>query len=149
MYWRMEAVMKKGKWETLFISDINGNDKKGMLKTIYVYTGITIFCGVFSYIYSRFSHGVFSNYMTFMFLFPFLLGIVVNLYIMLMRSCPMPGSRTRSLYNQGVATLTVGSVVKGITDIAGTATQYQNVFWIAGIVLIVAGLISYIIDLRE
>jgi hypothetical protein len=33
------------------------------------YLGFTLFCGLFSLIYEHFSHGVYSDYMVYLFLF--------------------------------------------------------------------------------
>lgn len=51
---------------------------------------------------------------------------------------------TRNLYHSGIATLTVGSIIRGVLDIYGTTNQLTNYYWIVGIILIAISLIQYI-----
>lgn len=57
----------------LFISDTN----KKISKTIKNYFVISILCVLIVLIYYKFSHGVTSEHMTFLFLYPFIGGMVV------------------------------------------------------------------------
>ena len=83
-----------------------------------------------------FSHGVSSPFMSYAFVFSLVLGVVgftvfgrLNL-----------GNRTAfSLYNAGIATLTVGSILRGIIDIAGADTIYPAYYFLVGTAFVAIG----------
>jgi hypothetical protein len=111
--------------------------RKGVLIT---YGAITVFCIIFNFIYAQFSHGVDSVWMTFMFLFP-LVGCVG-----LFGLAALLGSKTLprfsfNAYNSGIATLLTGSLLRGICEIAGTASFYQDVFFVVGAGFVVVGIV--------
>ncbi|MPN50543.1 hypothetical protein SDC9_198170 [bioreactor metagenome] len=95
-------------------------------------------------IYAIFGHGVRSDYMSLMFLYPFLGGAAVySLIGLAVRNRPAAGRMYRlgyNLYNSGIATLTAGSFYKGILEIAGTASDFESVFAVAGWALSAIGL---------
>lgn len=62
-----------------------GADRNAAKKGALIYLGITLFCFIFSTIYEYFSHSVYSEYMTLLFLFPFLGGVIPNLILMFFR----------------------------------------------------------------
>ena len=93
-----------------------------MKKTIrYVFLSVFIF--VFAQIYEYFSHGVYSNYMLYAFLIPFL-GLAVPSFLLhsLKRALP---ENSCFLWKCGIATLTVGSIYKGILEIYGTNGYFE------------------------
>lgn len=50
-----------------------------------------------------------------------------------------PGVFARNLYHSGIATFTVGSIVRGVLDIYGTANHLLNLYWITGTALTLLG----------
>lgn len=115
--------------------------KKILKKSIMVYVYVTIFCIVFNYIYSIFGHGIKSNYMKYAFVIPLILGVLVfyicyklNLYNRI----------SFNLYNAGIVTLIVGSILKGILYIAGTDETYYKAYFIIGIILIILAIIKLV-----
>ncbi len=52
-----------------------------------------------------------------------------------------------NLYHSGLAALTVGSLLNGIMEIAGTSSFYLPVFKICGWALLIAGLLIFMIAL--
>ncbi|MBQ2330188.1 MAG: hypothetical protein II387_05480, partial [Oscillospiraceae bacterium] len=56
----------------------------------------------------------------------------------------VPTKAVRSFYDCGVATLTVGSIFKGVLVIYGTTNRLSIVYLLAGIPLIAIGLILYL-----
>ena len=48
-----------------------------------------------------------------------------------------------NLYNAGIATLTVGSILRGIIDIAGADTTYPVFYFLVGTVLVAIGGLMY------
>ena len=117
-----------------------------MKKSAYTYFGITVFCFVFYLIYNQFSHGVHSPYMTWLFVFPLVLGFMPSLIFANMNKIKKPGRFSINIYNSGVAAVTVSSVLRGIFDIAGTGSRYQKLLMTAGIFMLCAGVIVYLIN---
>lgn len=117
-------------------------------KTVIVYLAISVFAVVFNRVYAIFGHGVSSDAMTWMFLYPLIGGCVFYLLIGLLFPVVnrFSGYRTAyNSYNSGIAVLTVGSLLKGIMDIAGTSSSYLKVYTMAGYALIAVGLAVLIV----
>lgn len=125
----------------MYILDIN----KRIKKTIFIYFLITIFTIVFDRIYALFSHGVSSLSMNLMFLYHLLGGVVVY-YILgyLLKNKKNSMIISFNLYNSGIAILTVGSLLRGIMDIAGTSSQYIKYYFIIGVLVIITSVIGFI-----
>ena len=114
-------------------------------RTIIKYIFFTIFILVFGQIYEHFSFGVISNYMIYAFLIPLILGLLINTIIYFTK---IVSSKMGScLYNNGIITLTVGSILRGVLDIYGTTNMYLKIYLYAGVLLIIAGIILYIINI--
>ena len=122
------------------------------LKTAFTYLLISIFVALFGGIYEVFSHGVYSNFMLYAFAFP-LVGGCLPFFALGMWSYvggekhpihfSAPRKLTRNLYHSGIATLTIGSVIRGVLDIYGTTNFLTNFYWPVGIGFVVVGIISY------
>jgi len=115
-----------------------------MHKISLIYFVITLVCIIINFIYSKFSHGVSSNYMTYMFLIPLILGTLIYFIISLIKKYPK--SFEYNIYNYAIITLTLGCFIKGVFEIAGTSSPFQIVYWIFGICFIVISFIKYIIN---
>jgi hypothetical protein len=114
-------------------------------KTVLVYLILTLTAIAVNNIYALFGHGVHSASMTWMFLY-LLIGGGIGYFLM---ERFIPGVVNAggyqlffNLYNSGLATLTVGSFLKGILEIAGTNSPYTIVFYITGGLFTAAGLIA-------
>lgn len=125
------------------VSRIRPNMKKGAL----IFLGISLFCLVIFIIYDRFSHNVRSPYMTWLFAWPLVLGVLPCTWLTAAGRLPRPTGFTINLYCSGVAALTVSSLLRGIFEIAGTASPFQTGLAIAGMIMTVAGMISYVVTL--
>lgn len=109
-----------------------------------VFLCVSAFCVLFNYVYSFFGHGVTSIYMTYAFAIPAVLGFVP--YTIMVFTAPRIVVRpARNLWNSGIAALSVGSISKGVFEIAGTSSAYEIVFLIAGAAFLTAGLLTAII----
>ena len=108
---------------------------------MFVYLGITAFCILFEVVYAHFGHGVCSSYMTFMFLYPCVGGAALFGLFNLARRHPFPRF-SYNAYNSGIATLTVGSSLHGVFDIAGTASSFVPIFFWLGAAFIAVALIG-------
>jgi len=111
--------------------------------TVKIYMFTTLLCIVFNYIYSLFSHGVSSPFMTYAFVFSLVLGVIG--FIVFGR-LNLDNRIAFNLYNAGIATLTVGSILRGIIDIAGADTTYPVYYFFVGTVFVVVGGLIYFIS---
>lgn len=128
----------------MFISDTD-SDKKTNSRITIVYLAVTAFCGFFSSIYGKFSHGVSSDYMVFLCLIPFCAGVLPYLALKLFGlKAPVP--LTRHLYNCGVATLCVGSCLKGVFEIYGSRCIYVTYYFYVGAAMALIGVVAYVFD---
>jgi len=108
-----------------------------------VYAFATLFCIVFSTVYEHYGHGVYSNFMVYLFLFPLIGGVLPFTLLRLTRHGAFPPRISFNLYNSGIATLAVGSAMQGALEIYGTTSNYMPVYWNVGIALIVMATILY------
>ena len=125
---------------TLFTSDI----KKTYFKTIIIYICATIFAVLVNWIYSFFSHDVSSDYMTFAFLYPLILGVGVYIILFFIN---WYNRVSYNMYNAAVATITVGSFLVGVNEIAGADSVYYNYFYLLSIIFFIASILYPIINL--
>ena len=135
----MVLLLKKGEVVTLFSLDI----KKLYLKTALVYFISSVVTVVFSIVYSFFSHEVYSDYLTYAFLYPLIGGAVLYLFISkinIFKKWPY------NFYNAGIATITTGSILAGINEIAGADTLYFMWFYLVGIIFIVLALVLILVN---
>lgn len=104
-------------------------------------------CLLFFLIYDQFSHNVRSNYMTYLFLWPLILGAVpygiLTFITRRTNSIKLPGNESRLFYNLGLEAVTMSSLLRGIFEIAGTASIYQVFLMYGGIVLLIIGIMFY------
>lgn len=123
---------------------ISVNKEKRSVRGLVTYACVTVFCLVFFLIYDRFSHGVRSPYMTFLFGWPLALGLFPSVVWTLFPCLRRQGMWSKNAYHSGVATLTVSSMLRGIFEIAGTASDYQLYLMIAGAAMMIAGIAAYV-----
>ena len=109
-------------------------------KIVKIYMFTTLFCIAFNYVYSLFGHGVSSPYMTYAFVFSLVLGVVG--FIVFGR-LNLDNRIAFNLYNAGIATLTIGSILRGIIDIAGADTTYPVYYFFVGTVFVAIGGLIY------
>lgn len=127
----------------MFTSLTKKSDEK-LDKISKIYLRISAFCIIFAAIYEYFSHEVYSAFMIFAFLIPFLGGTVVFFTIKRFATSTMPGESLVRLYNCGIATLTVGSIFQGVLEIYGTTNSLVNVYLAVGAMLIISAVAIYI-----
>jgi FtsH-binding integral membrane protein len=104
-------------------------------------------CLIFFLIYDQFSHNVRSAYMTYLFLWPLILGAlpygIMTFITRRTSSVKLPGNESRLFYNLGLEAVTMSSLLRGIFEIAGTASIYQTFLMYGGIVLLIIGIMFY------
>lgn len=128
----------------MYTSDIEVNSKKA-LKTAFLYLFIALFCVLFGAVYELYSHEVYSFYMIYAFVFPLIGGTLPFMILSLERTKKYPNAIARNLYHSGIATLTVGSVVRGVLEIYGTTNTMADYYWPVGILLAFFGLLIYVV----
>ena len=126
----------------MFVSPIEP-EKKRMCRNSLIFICAALFCGLFSAVYEYYSHGVYSNFMVYLFMFPLVGGTVPYAFLGLYPSAACPSRSAVRIYNSGLAALTVGSCVKGVLDIYGTSSGYMLAYWAAGGLLMIIGLGIY------
>lgn len=118
----------------MYTLDIN-NSKKHAFKTVVTYGIVSILTYIVNKIYGLFGHGVSSASMTWMFLYPFIGGVLIYglIWFIIPRIKEIPGYRGfYNIYNSGIAILTVASFMRGIFEIAGTDSPYLKYYFMVG-----------------
>ena len=108
-----------------------------------IYLRISIFVFIFGPIYEYFSHGVYSSYMMFAFLIPFIGLFIPSLLNNLILKRKITDNVTLP-WKCGIATLTVGSIYKGVLEIYGTSGTFEQVYLIIGSLLCIIATIVLI-----
>ena len=119
----------------------NMYSKNSSKTTVIVYLVSTFFLIAFNAIYSLFGHGVTSPYMSFAFAFSLVLGVGSFILLGILK---LANRIAYNLYNAGIATLTVGSVLRGIIEIAGADTIYPSIYFLVGTLFVVTGSLIYL-----
>jgi len=79
--------------------------------------------------------------MSYAFVFSLMLGVVG---FMALGWLNLDNRIAFNIYNAGIATLTVGSILQGIIDIAGADTTYPVYYFVVGTVFVfIGGLLSF------
>lgn len=125
----------------LCTSDIN--EKSRLEKTAFVYFLIALFCAVFGAVYEVFSHDVYSFFMIYAFGFPLVGGTLPFWLLAREKNATYPGTVARNLYHSGIATLTVGSIVRGVLDIYGTTNVLSGYYFNVGWILTIIGVVLF------
>lgn len=121
---------------------------KKMMGTGFVYLFISLFCILFGAVYESFSHGVYSYFMLYAFVFP-LVGGVLPFFGMVFSSMPIPNRASQNLYHSGIASLTTGFLFEGALEIYGTTNRLVLVYWILGILFILMAIFIYCLFLGK
>ena len=103
----------------------------------------------FAAVYECFSHQVYSKAMILAFLFPLLGGLLPAQLLLLGDERLLPGEWSRSLWGVGIASLTLGSIFRGVLEIYGTTSRLSPVYSLLGAALLAAGLFGWAIELRR
>lgn len=108
---------------------------------------VSLLCLLCSAVYEAFSHGVYSNYMLYAFAIPLVGGTLAAFLLEFFTKQTMPGKNAMALYNAGLSTLTVGSIMKGVLDLYGTTNRLVVIYLPVGLALIFLGVAAYIIGI--
>ena len=90
-------------------------------------------------VYEFFSHGVYSNHMIYAFIYPLVMGCLP--YLADSRGIiKKAGPVGETLLLASIATLTIGSVIKGVLEIYGTTSFLTTVYPVLGAVLLIGAI---------
>ena len=122
------------------------SSSKSAKKSLFIYIGVTIFAGVFSFVYELFSHQVYSDFMVYLFVFPLVLGVIPNALALAIPRLNVGSAWQKTVQAFAVATLSVGSILQGIVEIYGTTNSLINYFFIVGGVFLLTSIIIWIVN---
>jgi hypothetical protein len=107
---------------------------------------VSVLCVIVANVYALFGHGVRSDAMEYMFLYPLIGGFVIKILSTLAVGDYSRGRKRVgvNLYNSGLAALTCGALLRGIVEIAGTDSSYIHWFFVIGWAMIVCGMLGVI-----
>ncbi len=142
----MAERLRRGVSVTLFTSDTN---RKKSLRSSFIYIIISIFCALAGAIYEHFSHGVYSYFMIYAFLFPLAGGSLPMIILTMFPGIKYPDTVSRYSFHSGIAVLTVGSLFKGVLEIYGTTNRLMIVYWVSAAVFITTSIITYFITISK
>ncbi|MFA6801154.1 MAG: hypothetical protein WCR19_03500 [Acholeplasmataceae bacterium] len=119
---------------------------KEQLKLTLKYLLVSLFLILFNYIYSLFAHGVSSNYMSRAYLIPLIGGGLLSLIMLAFNNLT---DLAKHLWDMGLTTLVVGSLLHGVFDIYGSESSFVKIFFIVGILLLFISIIVYFNDSKK
>ena len=123
-----------------------------LLKTAGVYVCISVCCIAFAQAYALFEHGVTSPAMSLMFLYPLAGGTLAYTVLWLLQPAAdaVPNYRAYyNLYNSGIATLTTGSLLQGVFEIAGTSSPFTIWYRVAGGLFAAMGAVGFWVHKKQ
>ena len=110
--------------------------RKNTKTPVTTYGITTVFLIGFNYLYSLYGHGVSSPFMSYAFVYSLVLGVVGFTVIGRLN---LENRTAFNLYNAGIATLIVGSILRGIFDIAGADSSFPVYYFVVGTALVMIG----------
>lgn len=113
-----------------------GKTERELLRHLLIMLSAAVILALFGAIYERFSHEVYSYFMLYAFALPLALGALP--YAVLLGKGRAIQILTLNLWDGGILTLAVGSVMRGVLDIYGTTNRLMAGYPIAAAVLAVA-----------
>jgi hypothetical protein len=117
-------------------------------KRLLPYIAVSVVCIIITNIYALFGHGVRSDSMDYMLLYPLIGGLIIKIPSVLIQGDYSRGVKRfgGNLYNSGLAALTCGALLRGIVEIAGTDSVYIKWFFVLGLIMVVVGIASVCIS---
>ena len=113
------------------------------------YAGVTALCLVFCAIYEVFSFGEHSLYMRMMFMMPLLGGAVPFGLMAASQNPPYISRGAFNLWNSGLAVRVSGCLVRGIIEISGRVSDYDNYYWVISGILLALAFVNQVVAWRR
>lgn len=105
------------------------------------YVLITLLVAVFGAVYEHFSFGVYSYFMLYAWMVPFVMGVLPSVFLACSKKPVVIRDAGRRLWHDAVAVLTLGSLFTGVVQIYGTQSAWSYVYALIGIVFAVLAFI--------
>lgn len=128
----------------MFTSDTN--NKTTAIKYTVLFLIISALCLTFSLIYENFSHGVHSDSMMIIFVFP-LIAATVYFALQFIKSDFFPHKLTLHVFNAFICTASLDSCIKGVLEIYGTDSPLTVIYDITAVSLVVMFIILYFLQI--
>ena len=125
------------------------SDTKKYVKIAVIYLVCSIFLGLFGAVYEHFSFGVYSYFMLYAFAFPLVGGVLPALWLSLWGRTKAPWPIAAWVYRAGIATLSIGSIIRGVLDIYGTGNVLTDWYWYIGGGLCCLGALLFTISILK
>lgn len=117
------------------------------LKSFISYILTSFFLFIFQLIYHQYSHGIISNKLQYVWLYPLILLIVCLILDFLIDV--WNHRLALNLINSGIAALVVGSMLTGVLDIAGSDSPFLFIYNYVGFGLVIIGFLLLFIRLPQ
>ena len=132
----------KKEYGTDYRKDCRTPYREEILRTAYLELAVSLLCALFGAVYELYSHGVYSYYMLYAFAVPLGLGVFPLLSVCAFGRV-LPSRTPLSVWNAGLAALTVGCLFRGVLDIYGTTNRLLIVYPVAGGLLLALSVLLY------
>ncbi len=101
-----------------------------------IYSVFSMMCFLFAVIFEYYNRSVFSGFLMFAFMIPLAFGIV-PLYLLRLNRKRLRDDCDMTYYHMGVLTLTIGSMVTGISEIAHLTNPLLYLYLAGGILMFI------------
>ena len=115
------------------------SDTKKYCKIALIYLLCAIFLALFGAVYEHFSFGVYSGFMLYAFVFPLVGGALPALSLALWEREKTILPMGLWLYRAGIATFSVGCIIRGVLEIYGTENPLTLCYRYVGLGLCIPG----------
>lgn len=119
------------------------------MRRLYGYIALTAAAGLFSVIYELYSHGVYSDFMVYLFVIPLILGVLPEAIALIYPRWVTPDGWHRLLRDFAVATLSIGSILQGVVEIYGTTSTWTVYYFVVGAAMLLASIAGWIVHRRR
>ena len=119
---------------------------KQKLRAPLWYASLTVFVLVFGIVYTHYGHGVTSDHMTYAFL-PLLAVTALYLLFTFVKAIPRPKRFSATFLAFSSAGFTLNHITKGILQIAGAYSDYDNILYITAIVCLAIAVVLYPVEI--
>ena len=119
-------------------------NRRHSLRQFFIFLGVAVFAGLFTVVYYQFSHGLYSDCLTWLFLAPLSLALA---YMILFLSKAEAGILSTVLLDCGMATMTVFLALSGIYQIAEAVNAQLPIFLVVAIILLSAGAVALAVNI--
>jgi hypothetical protein len=104
----------------------------------FIFLGVSAFSVLFTFVYYRYSHEVYSDYISYLFIIPLCLSAFYLVLFFFHKEAGIVGT---TFLDTGAPTLMIYSALQGVYEIAETYNEWSVLFLVVGIVLAGLGIV--------